>query len=65
MFTGDLGWDVFSLDYRTRGPISTVFTQDTMIFYLRIFNFLWRAKRMEYALANLWRQKQHYSKLLR
>ncbi|XP_067943881.1 gamma-tubulin complex component 3 homolog [Watersipora subatra] len=62
---GDLGWDVFSLDYRTRGPISTVFTHDTMIFYLRIFNFLWRAKRMEYALANLWRLKQEYSRRLR
>ncbi|KAF6035402.1 TUBGCP3 [Bugula neritina] len=62
---GDLGWDVFSLDYRTRGPISTVFTSDTVIFYLRIFNFLWRAKRMEYALANLWRQKQQYSRMLR
>jgi gamma-tubulin complex component 3 len=54
---GDSGWDVFSLDYHVDGPISTVFTPETMLQYLRIFNFLWRAKRMEFTLARLWRDQ--------
>ncbi|XP_038049883.1 gamma-tubulin complex component 3 homolog [Patiria miniata] len=54
---GDTGWDVFSLDYHVDGPISTVFTPQCKILYLRVFNFLWRAKRMEYVLAQVWRDK--------
>ncbi|XP_033637490.1 gamma-tubulin complex component 3 homolog isoform X1 [Asterias rubens] len=54
---GDTGWDVFSLDYHVDGPISTVFTPQCKILYLRVFNFLWRAKRMEYVLAQVWRSE--------
>ena len=34
-----------------------------MMRYLRVFNFLWRAKRIEYCLANMWREQtaQHRS----
>ncbi|UYV65767.1 TUBGCP3 [Cordylochernes scorpioides] len=53
--TGDTGWDVFSLDYHVDGPIGTVFTSQCMVSYLRLFNWLWRAKRMEYVLATLWK----------
>ncbi len=34
-----------------------VFTAETMLCYLRVFNLLWRAKRMEYCLANMWRDQ--------
>ena len=34
-----------------------VFTADAMLKYLRMFNFLWRGKRMEYCLANMWREQ--------
>lgn len=61
----EVGWDVFSLDYRVDGPISTVFTPECMIIYLRIFNFLWRAKRMEYALSAIWREQVANARLLR
>lgn len=54
---GDTGWDVFSLDYHVDGPIRTVFTPECMIMYLRVFNFLWRAKRMEYILALIWKNQ--------
>ncbi|XP_065887804.1 gamma-tubulin complex component 3 homolog isoform X2 [Dysidea avara] len=57
---GDSGWDVFSLDYHVDGPISTVFTQEVMLQYLRVFNFLWRAKRMEHCLTNMWRNQAAY-----
>ena len=51
---------MFSLDYHVDGPISTVFTQEVMLQYLRVFNFLWRAKRMEHCLANMWRNQAAY-----
>ena len=40
-----------------------VFTMEAMMRYLRVFNFLWRAKRIEYCLANMWREQtaQHRS----
>lgn len=62
---GDTGWDVFSLDYHVDGPISTVFTPECMIHYLRIFNFLWRAKRMEYCLTDLWTQQMTNRRMLK
>ncbi|XP_002741319.2 gamma-tubulin complex component 3 homolog, partial [Saccoglossus kowalevskii] len=61
---GDCGWDVFSLDYHVDGPIGTVFTHECLLMYLREFNFLWRAKRMEYILANIWRAQMDYSRKL-
>jgi gamma-tubulin complex component 3 len=50
----DIGWDVFSLDYVMDGPLKTIFTTDCLHKYLRIFNFLWRVKRMEYAMCAIW-----------
>ncbi len=36
-----------------------------MVKYLRIFNFLWRAKRMEYVLAGVWKSQLGNARLLR
>lgn len=57
MSADDTGWDVFSLDYHVDGPLGTIFTDDCRLMYLRAFNFLWRAKRMEFTLSNLWKQQ--------
>ncbi len=62
---GDIGWDVFSLDYHVDGPIRTVFTPDCMFTYLRVFNFLWRAKRIEYILASIWKEQMFNARRLR
>ncbi|XP_071991684.1 gamma-tubulin complex component 3 isoform X1 [Engystomops pustulosus] len=62
---GDTGWDVFSLDYHVDGPIATVFTRECMNHYLRVFNFLWRAKRMEYILTDVWKGHMCNTKLLK
>uniref|UniRef100_H3DAI7 Tubulin gamma complex component 3 n=1 Tax=Tetraodon nigroviridis TaxID=99883 RepID=H3DAI7_TETNG len=62
---GDTGWDVFSLDYHVDGPIATVFTRECMSHYLRVFNFLWRAKRMEYTLTDIWKGQMCNAKLLK
>ena len=62
---GDTGWDVFSLDYHVDGPISTVFTPQCKLLYLRVFNFLWRAKRMDYVLNQVWRGQMSNAKMLK
>ncbi|XP_074320777.1 gamma-tubulin complex component 3-like [Silene latifolia] len=53
--TGDRGWDVFSLDYDARVPLNTVFSESVMTGYLRIFNFLWKLRRVEHALISAWK----------
>ncbi|XP_042490826.1 gamma-tubulin complex component 3-like [Macadamia integrifolia] len=53
--TGDRGWDVFSLEYEARVPLNTVFTESVMARYLRIFNFLWKLRRVEHALIGAWK----------
>ncbi|KAJ8754488.1 hypothetical protein K2173_005649 [Erythroxylum novogranatense] len=52
---GDRGWDVFSLQYDARVPLDTVFTESVMARYLRIFNFLWKLRRVEHALIGAWK----------
>lgn len=51
---GDRGWDVFSLEYNAREPLTTLFTEEVMGKYLKVFNFLWRLKRVEHALCATW-----------
>ena len=41
-----------------------VFTPEAMLEYLQMFNFLWRAKRMEFTLARLWTNQSADFKLL-
>ncbi|KAL8215285.1 hypothetical protein R6Q57_004734 [Mikania cordata] len=53
---GDRGWDVFSLDYDARIPLNTVFTESIMAMYLKIFNFLWKLRRVEHALIGAWKK---------
>ncbi|KAH9321324.1 hypothetical protein KI387_015963, partial [Taxus chinensis] len=52
--SGDRGWDVFSLEYNVRDPLNTIFTESVMARYLKIFNFLWKLKRVEHALSATW-----------
>jgi gamma-tubulin complex component 3 len=61
---GDVGWDVFTLIYRNEGPIGAVLTEDAVRTYLQIFNFLWRAKRMEFVLSQVWSKQMAFSRSL-
>ncbi|RHZ90285.1 hypothetical protein Glove_1g17 [Diversispora epigaea] len=54
--SGDVGWDVFSLFYRVDSPLNTIFTPQAMHQYLKIFNLLWRLKRVEHDLSFCWRR---------
>lgn len=50
---GDQGWDVFSLDYAVEEPINTILTPVIITGYLKIFNFLWKLKRVEHTLSQI------------
>ncbi|TVU09748.1 hypothetical protein EJB05_43242, partial [Eragrostis curvula] len=52
---GDRGWDVFSLEYDARVPLDTVFTASVMKIYLKVFNFLWKLKRVDHSLTGVWK----------
>ncbi len=54
---GDDGWQVFSLEYRVGSPLNTILTPKIMGDYLRIFNFLWRLKRIDHVLSATWTQQ--------
>ncbi|KAI0053620.1 gamma-tubulin complex DGRIP91/SPC98 component [Auriscalpium vulgare] len=51
---GEIGWDVFTLEYKVDAPLDTVLDPDSMIKYLKLFNHLWKMKRIESSLARGW-----------
>ncbi|KAL8728846.1 MAG: hypothetical protein Q9181_005200 [Wetmoreana brouardii] len=53
---GDIGWDVFTLEYRIDAPVDVVITAWASRQYLTVFNLLWRIKRVEFALVSTWRR---------
>lgn len=53
---GEVGWDAFTLEYKIDAPVDVVVTQYGSRQYLKVFNFLWRIKRVEYALGSCWRR---------
>jgi len=53
---GDIGWDCFTLEYKIDAPVDCVVTDWGARQYLKVFNFLWRVKRVEFALASAWRK---------
>jgi gamma-tubulin complex component 3 len=53
---GDIGWDCFTLEYKIDAPVDVVVTEWGKRQYLKVFNFLWRVKRVEFALSSTWRK---------
>ena len=53
---GDIGWDCFTLEYKIDAPADVVVTDWGNRQYLKVFNFLWRIKRVEFALSSTWRK---------
>ncbi|KAF8655241.1 hypothetical protein AX16_003145 [Volvariella volvacea WC 439] len=51
---GEIGWDVFTLEYKVDPPIDTVLDPNSMEQYLKIFKHLWQMKRIEGALNRGW-----------
>lgn len=59
---GSEGWDVFSLSYIVKPPINILLTPTAMTTYLKIFNFIWRLKRVLKLLTISWREDMALSK---
>ncbi|EME46047.1 hypothetical protein DOTSEDRAFT_70141 [Dothistroma septosporum NZE10] len=55
---GEIGWDVFTLEYRIDSPLDVIVTPWANRQYLKVFNFLFRVKRVEFALSTTWRNVQ-------
>lgn len=53
---GEIGWDVFTLEYRIDSPLDVIVTPWASKQYLKVFNFLWRVKRVQFALGTTWRR---------
>ncbi|KAJ5717590.1 hypothetical protein N7488_003236 [Penicillium malachiteum] len=53
---GEIGWDCFTLEYKIDAPVDVVITPYGSTQYLKVFNFLWRVKRVEFALNSTWRR---------
>lgn len=53
---GDIGWDCFTLEYKIDAPVDVVVTEWGNRQYLKVFNFLWRIKRVEFGLLSTWRK---------
>ena len=51
---GEIGWDVFTLEYKVDAPIDTVLDPEAMVKYLKLFNHLWKIKRVESTLSQGW-----------
>lgn len=61
---GDNGWDIFSLDYKVDAPINTILTLEIIQGYLKIFNLLWKLKRVEHSLNKTWVQQTSFKNQL-
>ncbi|KAL1957953.1 hypothetical protein VTO42DRAFT_5345 [Malbranchea cinnamomea] len=53
---GEIGWDCFTLEYKIDAPVDVIITPWASTQYLKVFNFLWRVKRVEFALVSTWRR---------
>ncbi|KAJ5095380.1 hypothetical protein NUU61_004736 [Penicillium alfredii] len=53
---GEIGWDCFTLEYKIDAPVDVIITPWASTQYLKVFNFLWRVKRVEFALNSTWRR---------
>jgi gamma-tubulin complex component 3 len=51
---GEIGWDVFTLEYKVDAPIDTVLDADAMEKYLKLFKHLWQMRRINKALDQGW-----------
>jgi len=53
---GEIGWDVFTLEYKIDAPLDVIVTPYCARQYLKVFNFLWRVKRVEFAITGAWKR---------
>lgn len=60
---GELGWDVFNLEYKVDAPLDTILDPLSMEEYSKVFKHLWQIKRVEYSLTHVWTRLRGTQKL--
>ncbi|KAG8748429.1 Microtubule-nucleating Tub4p (gamma-tubulin) complex component [Ceratobasidium sp. 414] len=61
---GEIGWDVFSLEYKVDAPLDTVLDPDSMRKYTTLFQHLWQMRRVDLALTQGWARLASASKTI-
>ena len=57
---GDIGWDIFCLEYNVQLPLKVIFSTKLLKDYLKIFLFFWKIKRIKYGQINhLWKKMKN------
>ena len=54
---GDIGWDIFCLEYAVKLPLKIIFNNKLLKDYQKIFLFFWKIKRIKYSQINcMWKK---------
>ena len=62
---GDIGWDIFCLEYKVDLPLSIIFSTKLLKDYQKLFFFFWKMKRIEYSQNNLiWKKVKTFNQFL-
>jgi gamma-tubulin complex component 3 len=59
---GEVGWDVFTLEYKVDPPVDVIIDGRSMELYSKLFSHLWRIKRVEYTLTESWKRMMNESR---
>ena len=63
---GDIGWDIFCLEYKVDLPLSIIFNTKLLKDYQKLFFFFWKIKRIEYSQNNhIWKKVRILNQLLK
>ena len=62
---GDIGWDIFCLEYKVDLPLNVVFNNKLLKDYQKLFFFFWKIKRIEYSQNNhIWKKVKTFNQLI-
>ena len=62
---GDIGWDIFCLEYKVDLPLTVIFSNKLLKDYQKLFFFFWKIKRIEYSQNNhIWKKVKTFNQLI-
>lgn len=61
---GEIGWDVFTLEYKVDAPLDTVLDPESMRKYMTLFQHLWQMRRVDVTLTQGWARLTSASKTI-
>ncbi|KAG8763621.1 Microtubule-nucleating Tub4p (gamma-tubulin) complex component [Ceratobasidium sp. 423] len=61
---GEIGWDVFTLEYKVDAPLDTVLDPESMRKYMTLFQHLWQMRRVDVTLTQGWARLASASKTI-